>query len=159
MNPDDPDEPDVPKNPVAAHDRAWAAKERTFFMAFQDRQAIAGEDKPRVVRNVRLPQESDVKTFRSWALALAGLGAVAGFITKFADPKGGMLAMAAGFALFAFVAGIYAWVYARRLERTIALHKLAKEDSDAKRAALVAAHPPPPKQPKRHSKSGVRSKR
>lgn len=156
MSDDDPDEPDAPRDPVAAHDRAWAAKERTFFMTFQDRQAVAGEDKPRVVRSVRLPQASDVTTFRSWALALAGLGAAVGFITKFTDPKGGMLAVAAGFALFAFVAGIYAWVYSRRLERTIALHKLAKEESDARRAELVAAHPPPPK---RKPKSGVRTKR
>jgi len=62
----------------------------------------------------------------------------------------------AGFALFAFVAAIYAWVYSRRLERAIAGHKLAKADSDARRAELVAAHPPPPK---KASKREARVKR
>lgn len=115
-------------------DRAWAQTERGLHVVFQERDAATGK----IVRTMRAPRADDGGAFRKWALAFAGMGAVAGFAVKLADPKGAVLAIGAGFALFTFVAAIYAWLYARSIEKKAARYALGKAEYEAARAPLLA---------------------
>ncbi|MFO0612506.1 MAG: hypothetical protein U0414_07965 [Polyangiaceae bacterium] len=118
-------------DPIEALDREWSEKERAFFVALPDRAARS--------RAPRLPRAEDVSSFRAWALVFAAVGAIGGFVLKLANPSGSVFAVGAGFTLFAFVAGIYAWLFARRLDRLIAAHTTSKAAFDARRDELRRA--------------------
>jgi hypothetical protein len=117
---------------LATVDREWAAAERAYWMTFQERD----RETQRPVKVQRPPTVADVTSFRTWALVFASAGAIAGFVLRIADARGGGLAIGAGFGAFCVVAAIYAWVYAQRLQKVVTAYALAKRLNDERRAAV-----------------------
>lgn len=113
-----------------------------YFVALQSREKDA-EGRTRLVKTLRLPVEADAASFRSWALVFVALGAITGFALKIADAPSTVFAVGAGFGLFSIVAGVYAWVYAKRLGDRVVAHAKAKAAHETRRAALCASPPEP----------------
>lgn len=129
----------TPEN-VPDLDRAWAAEERVYFVTFPDREKDAN-GRTRVVKNARVPRPADVSSFRTWALVFVALGAIVGFVLKFVGASSAVFAVGAGFGLFSVVAGVYAWVYAKRLGDRMTAHAKAKVAYEARRAELADEAP------------------